>query len=449
MGAGRSKISLHPPSKQECNSPDRMQSKADLVLAMATAALAAVGGVTVRRLPHKQINPLCRNGQCVVCPAGAMCVVPPTIDPTTYRDCIRATVNQMGWINGSCPHCSCRTLSSEQLRVLKPTFFTRDKMWYHLHISKTGGTTFENLLRKRLAPMSGLRMCDEALHSTFQTPFRYRAHSGNKELFALPADLAGARCHVTSAEGRRQLIPEQFPSAPEILTFLRDPTLRTVSQWNHDKTYNQMWSGRSLTEHAMTANNTRDHLLLRQVPKTLADLYANRQLVSELHERYGNWQFYRLCASTYPSPAFSTHTAFQEVKTSLATFAFLGLSDHYRTSLCLLAFQFHLSVEFALCQTRPLNVYNAACYENGTTNKECAEGQAFANKFNVQSEALQRDHRRSVPPGLETVIYKHTWLDKALYIEACRIFWARVLIMEAVTGRRFYVPPLFRQRHAE
>lgn len=70
--------------------------------------------------------------------------------------------------------------------------------------------------------------------------------------------------------------------------------------------------------------------------------------------------------------------------------------------------------------------------------------EAFANKFNVQSKDLQQDHRRAIPPGLEETIYNHTWLDKALYAEASRIFWARVLVMENVTGRHFDVPVEYR-----
>lgn len=170
-------------------------------------------------------------------------------------------------------------------------------------------------------------------------------------------------------------MPEQFQSTPEILTFLRDPTLRTVSQWNHDRQYNQLWSGRTLTQHAVEANGTGDHVAILKAPNSLAELYGNRDLLRELHERYGNWMFYRLCAAPFPEKVFATHPAFQEVNASLSKFAFIGLSDHYRTSLCLLAFQFSLAPEFAHCQTRPLNVYNAACYENGMTNKECRSGQ--------------------------------------------------------------------------
>lgn len=447
-------------------------------------------------------------------------------------------MNQVGWVKGTCSMCECRGLTQQQRNVLRPQFFTREKMWYHLHISKTGGincpspfallwfqvivdecgnlvvlkapkdhsspaelntthththlnagTTFENLLRKRLAPMSGLRMCDEALQTTFQTPFKYKAASGDADLFAPKDDLMNAKCQIVSAEGRRQLIPEQFHSTPEILTFLREPTLRTVSQWNHDRQYNQLWEGRSLTPKALEVNGTRDQVLLRDIPSSLNELYADEGRLAALHERYGNWMFYRLCANIYPTPAFSTHSTFQEVKTALRTFAFLGLSDHYRTSLCLLAFQFHLAIEFSLCHTRPLNVYNSACYHNGTTNKDCGKGQvtpspppsqlpqvsertldhvsivlvrhspsthtwafaplfrhsqSFSNKFDVKAKELAKDHRRAIPPGLEATIYNHTWLDKKLYTEATRIFWARVLVMESVTGRSFQVPDEYR-----
>lgn len=86
----------------------------------------------------KSMNPICRSGACVICPEGAMCIST-SEDPWAYRDCIRTTMNQVGWVNGTCATCECRLLTPKQRSILRPNFFTREKMWYHLHISKTGG----------------------------------------------------------------------------------------------------------------------------------------------------------------------------------------------------------------------------------------------------------------------------------------------------------------------
>ena len=72
--------------------------------------------------------------------------------------------------------------------------------------------------------------------------------------------------------------------------------------------------------------------------------------------------------------------------------------------------------------------------------------QAFANKFDVKDKDLRKDHHKAVPKGVQDLIGNHTQLDRALYHEASRIFWARVIIMENVTGRVFEdVPPEYRR----
>ena len=138
---------------------------------------------------------------------------------------------------------------------------------------------------KSHVPLTSLRLCC----SLALTGNRFNSSRGTQDLFARKADLASAQCHFVSAEGRREFIAEQFDSTPEILTFFREPISRTVSQWNHDKQYNQVWEGRTVTQDALDANSSRDQLLLRAVPKTLPEAYNDSQLMSALHERYGNW----------------------------------------------------------------------------------------------------------------------------------------------------------------
>jgi len=397
---------------------------------VASAVVAAAGA---------PMNRACSQPKgCVICAPGELCIAPATpAGAAAYRDCLRVTLNQVGWINGSCAGCRCVMPTGRQRQTLRTGFLNRSKLYYHLHISKTGGTTFEQLLRKQIGPTSGLRMCDEALKTSFKLPFKH-ASAG---LFALPSELDAASCSLVSAEGRRAHMPQQFSRQPELLTWLRNPIARTWSQWNHDKRYNIEVGAVPKYASRSSGNSTHDQMLLSQVPKDLSELYTNNKLQAQLHERYGNWQFYRLCKGAYPSPAFVTHASFIEAEKALQSYAFIGISEHHRTAMCLFYFQFSLYNDFATCQTRAIHVYNAACYENGTTNKDCVHGQAFANKFGVKSpSALSRDQLRTIPKGLISKIRQKTWLDHRLYKAALQIFWSRVRVMKELTGRHFQIP---------
>ena len=56
-------------------------------------------------------------------------------------------------------------------------------------------------------------------------------------------------------------------------------------------------------------------------------------------------------------------------------------------SLCLFYFTFQLHDGFKFCRERPLHAYNAACYDNGTTNRDCKHGEHFTNKFKLSSKS--------------------------------------------------------------
>ena len=82
-------------------------------------------------------NRACDGGKCVVCPVNAVCILSDdATDPSNYRKCIRTTTNQVGWLKGTCPTCVCQMLTARELEILRPTFFTRERMWYacmHTH----------------------------------------------------------------------------------------------------------------------------------------------------------------------------------------------------------------------------------------------------------------------------------------------------------------------------
>lgn len=108
------------------------------------------------------------------------------------------------------------------------------EIMYHLHISKTGGTTFEKLLKKaahelnleqkeKVPDSARLILCDEALNSSFHPPFRFGP------LFASPEALLKSGCNVASAEGKFKDVATQFGGKePQILIWMREPVARTL-----------------------------------------------------------------------------------------------------------------------------------------------------------------------------------------------------------------------------
>jgi hypothetical protein len=90
-----------------------------------------------------------------------------------------------------------------------PYPWSPERRYYHIHVSKTGGTTLKVLLEK-IVPRTGLTMC-EADKLSFKLG----------DYFAEPEKLALDPCNVVSAEGRMNVIDGQFlRGRPYLMTFL-------------------------------------------------------------------------------------------------------------------------------------------------------------------------------------------------------------------------------------
>eukprot|EP00040_Diaphanoeca_grandis_P036071 m.228706 g.228706 ORF g.228706 m.228706 type:complete len:432 (+) comp33544_c5_seq1:186-1481(+) len=366
-----------------------------------------------------------------ICPFDTVCIgvgcerVPASKVPTSLRIQHQA---RSGY-GLSCRYCHCYRFDEDQLRVLRPTQLDPNKMYYHLHVSKTGGTTFEHTLRRRIAAPNHMNMCDQVLNISFKLPFKFPPY------FAQPKDLRLADCNIVSAEGRRSDVNKQFLNvAPEMILFFRNPTLRTWSQWNHDKKY-------EVQQQASPGEKTVATDAVSSSQGLLANVYRNTSLLTRLQGRYGNWQLERQSdVRLGVSNSISPEEALGRIKSQLATLDFIGISDSFRVSLCLFYFMHSLFDDFAHCMERPISAYNAACYENGETNKDCVKGQSFTNKFQLSEHAehaLLKDMKGDIPREEKEAIETHTSLDRELYFAALDLFTKRVEIMAEATQKQF------------
>ena len=131
-------------------------------------------------------------------------------------------------------------------------------------------------------------------------------------------------------------VKKQFSGVhPQIFTFLRHPTLRTWSQWHHDRRY---WVKRgdavpapvSAHPHGAQGGNGHgdtDASASKAAAATLSHLYSDPALTANLDGqayRYGNWQLYGLARAKLPPATTRTDTAFLAVKDGLNDLAFVG-----------------------------------------------------------------------------------------------------------------------------
>eukprot|EP00045_Choanoeca_perplexa_P007964 m.72975 g.72975 ORF g.72975 m.72975 type:complete len:400 (+) comp14298_c0_seq5:76-1275(+) len=334
------------------------------------------------------------------------------------HECVNGALNETHYGSAyplGCIGCQCSPMSPVQRNLLPMTTWSNSEYIYHVHASKTGGTTIEHILRDLTTsedlPKS-VTMCQTEKH-----PF------SNPPLFADPNVLRSSGCTVVSAEGELRYTHKQFNGVtPRVMVFLRHPALRTLSQWHHDHTYeNDKLHGTVQDRQRYTANCS-----------TLLEYYTQqRALGQKPHRRYANWQYFIYDSTLY------------QRSVDLAKFQFVGVTDYFRTSLCLFYFTFQLQSRFDDCQTRPLSVYNAACKDD-----TCA----FINKANVPLEQHPHEALRAslarIDPETVAGLKEATTKDLALYKEALDIFWTRVAIMEQVSGQIFPdLPDRYRVKH--
>eukprot|EP00055_Hartaetosiga_balthica_P014714 m.82601 g.82601 ORF g.82601 m.82601 type:complete len:423 (-) comp8670_c0_seq2:94-1362(-) len=326
------------------------------------------------------------------------------------------TMRRVQAFPSKCKECDCVRITQKQKTVPFREWSSKN-LYFHLHISKTGGTTFlhflDRLVRKG-AVSDGMKMCHVDKH-----PFK------NPPYFADPASLIPLNCNVVSAESRMRVFHSQFPRVkPELLLFLRHPVLRTVSQFKHDYIYESHHMREDYKGSLFTYGH--DHLV---------DLYTDPD--AKIHPRYGDWQL----------DLITGETDFLNYPNDIERFTFIGLTEYYRTSICLFYFTFKITKLLGSCQYTPLDAFNIACTQ--TNSSDCKfHNEAGGIEHHEKSLAEELEHNlASIDGKTKEMINKHTRKDQELYNYAQDIFWNRVAVMEEVTQQRFNdLPDKYRQR---
>lgn len=304
----------------------------------------------------------------------------------------------------NCYSCRCAHVTKGQQEIWRPQVWTSNQLYYHLHVSKTGGTTFEKLLRWVTRRKPDVTLCATEKHPFTHDPY-----------FAEPQALIDSGCSVVTAEGKMEDVEGQFLGRkPHIIVILRHPVLRTISQFNHDL---------SVESYGLRVDKS---TLFTLGKKSIVELFET--VPPELiHNRFRDWQKYRMQTNS---------SVFPEV---LSTYAFVGLTEFLQTSTCLFFFTFQLHSEFHGCLDRDIGIYNAAC-----VNQNCSTGQ-FTDKKTDKSVDLHHMMLRKleeVDDKTYEVVRNNTHQDHRIYNYGWNLFWQRVAVMEQVTGVRFNdLPP--------
>eukprot|EP00043_Microstomoeca_roanoka_P011852 m.112160 g.112160 ORF g.112160 m.112160 type:complete len:418 (-) comp15317_c0_seq2:93-1346(-) len=301
-----------------------------------------------------------------------------------------------------CTECDCKFISQAQRAIVPISTMDSHQVYYHVHISKTGGTTLEHVLQQLPSHPSipeGVTLCATEKHPFSHPP-----------LFADPAELEKSQCNIITAEGRLAYVDQQIPyTKPHLIVLLRHPVLRTLSQFQHDrikertKVMTETWRGTYTAGH-----------------DNIADLYKDE--TAFVHPRYKDWQLLLL---THPNFTYPD---------ALSQMTFVGITEYYRTTLCLFYFTFQMSSLLYGCQQRPLPIYNKACQ---------GENCSFQNQKPQENMVLEDNHQKlreklaEIPAETKYLIEQHTRKDQELYDAALDLFWRRVAVMEAVVGERF------------
>jgi hypothetical protein len=160
-------------------------------------------------------------------------------------------------------------------------------------------------------------------------------------------------CNVVSAEGILELVDHQFRrQKPIVVTFLRHPLLRTVSQWNHDLImevkYRSDHPSSSLSPTATITSSDPSSSLLQSIELDAKDGFRFHKYTQfgtlehlfqslprdQIHPRYRNWMTSRL--------KDKHRSSFVSNTTLLHRIAFFGITEYYTTSICLFYFTFQV-----------------------------------------------------------------------------------------------------------
>ena len=280
-----------------------------------------------------------------------------------------------------------------------------------LHIPKTGGHTIDALLE---APVVPGRLCrvPGAGASTASTVW---AKCECAALLSLEADGAFV------AHYRQQCGPQR-----PVLTMLRDPATRAISAWNHQVSKNR---GASRSLRAPTATGGVLHPACqhdRAFCEALADpakcrlrgscgLFQNHQVLTLVGS------FGRSLSDMVSLERNSTAL----LETALGTLTGLeafGLTEHMRTSVCLIAHTLGWREAFEQC----------CASQAAAPPGPCAAFRSDAPARNARPHAVD-DTQAAFAESVNA-------LDRALYTAAEHIFWHRVRVMEVTTKTKFPRP---------
>ena len=207
-------------------------------------------------------------------------------------------------------------------------------------------------------------------------------------------------------------------------TMLRDPATRAISEWNHHTMKRSRGSAPSMI-HPLDPGGVL-HTTCSHDPRfcsSLADptkcrlrgscgLFQNHQVLT-LAGTHGR---------TLPemvSLERNNTALLLEARTHLMAMTTFGLTEHMRTSLCLIAHTIGMHTLFSRCCT--------SAEERTAPGGSCAPFRSSAyNARPHQETKAQLDAAESVNA-----------LDRALYVSAAGTFWRRVQEMEAATGTSF------------
>jgi len=177
-----------------------------------------------------------------------------------------------------------------------------------MHIQKTGGTSLGNMLRRRFAP-------DVCYPDAFedQRPAR-RYPDLTPEVVDLAALSAEQRRSIRLLSGHFPLVAQELLSEPPLLlTVLRHPVRRTVSQLRHAQRYVPEFRDKSLAE---LFDLKRERALL------MSNIQTRVLSFDSLEESF-----------RVDDPVQPDRTRLETAKTNLQSFDFVGITEEFEASV--------------------------------------------------------------------------------------------------------------------
>lgn len=309
-----------------------------------------------------------------------------------------------------------------------------------LHIIKTGGEALEHHLATQLAPRLDFSTCRSAAAARAPqrngTPIPWSCAAAAT---GVSAALCGLNCECCAADIR-------IPGRGFHGTLLRSPRAHVLSQFSHCHVAHHSTWARTLSDvplyfaegilratevacESSCASSANPDWKEAMVERFAASEHLRSQSQSVRVIDVHNTQAHALtCSKSHGS--FGQHFRFlsdggdvdslepplQEALASLRRFEWVGITDLYEPSLCLLHYQAN--------QTLPKT---CDCDSPSRTQQETPLGKWKETRSESHDPAL-------LPPGLLARIDAHTALDSALFAAGLRLLLGRLRRVEDLTG---------------